>query len=114
MNLLVDVKSARKLLFLKGDQKVKEELAMESTLMREAYEEIERLSQNPETKRLAEYRERELKDIQQREYDAREDGKEKEKKEVVIKMYGEDLPTELISKITGLTFEEISEIIKSI
>ncbi|MFD1926896.1 Rpn family recombination-promoting nuclease/putative transposase [Sporosarcina siberiensis] len=113
-NGLLTTELEKWLLFLKGDQKVKEELAMESTTMREAYEEIERLSQNPETKRLAEYRERELKDIQQREYDAREDGKEKEKKEVVIKMYGEDLPTELISKITGLTLEEISEIIKSI
>ena len=47
---------------------------MESPTMKEAYEEIERLSQDPKTKRLAEYRERELKDIRQREFDAREDG----------------------------------------
>jgi len=36
---------------------------MESSTMKEAYEEIERLSQNPETQRLTKFRERELKDI---------------------------------------------------
>ena len=35
-------------------------LAMESTTMREAFEEIERLSQNEETRRLADFREQEI------------------------------------------------------
>ena len=86
---------------------------MESSKMKEAYEEIERLSQNPETQRLAEFRERELKDINQRLYDAREDGIEQEKKETVIKMHEKDYSLEDITEITGVPLEKINEIINS-
>lgn len=41
------------LLFMKSDKKTKEELAMESSVFKEALEEIERLSQNPETRAIA-------------------------------------------------------------
>lgn len=118
------------LLFLKGDQQTKEELTLESPIMKEAYEEIERLSQNPETRRLAEYRARELKDIRQRELDAREDGIEQgieqgielgleqgielEKREIVLRMYGKDFSMEDIVQITGVPLEKINEIINSI
>lgn len=87
---------------------------MESSTMKEAYEEIERLSQDPKTKRLAEYRERELKDIRQREFDAREDGIEHEKRETVIKMHGKDFSLDDITQITGVSLEKIDEIIQSI
>ena len=110
------------LLFLKGDQKTKEELAMESSTMKEAYKEIERLSQNPETQRLAEFRERELKDIRQREYDAREDGIEQgieqgierknEKRETVIRMYGEGMPVESIVKYSQMSLERCNRQVK--
>lgn len=106
------------LMFLKGDQKTKEVLAMESPMMKEAYEEIERLSQNPETQRLAEFRERELKDIRQRLYDAREDGIEqgieRVNRETVIRMYEKDFTMEDIIQISGIPLEKINEIINSI
>ena len=38
------------LLFLKGDKETKEALAMESSTMKEAYKEIERLSEDAETR----------------------------------------------------------------
>lgn len=98
--------------------------------MKEAYEEIERLSQNPETRRLAEYRARELKDIRQRELDAREDGIEQgieqgielgleqgielEKREIVLRMYGKNFSMEDIVQVTGVPLEKINEIINSI
>ena len=59
-------------MFLKSDQKTKEALAMESSTMKEAYEGIQRLSQNSETQRLANYREHELRGQMQREVDSRE------------------------------------------
>jgi len=82
---------------------------MESTTMREAFEEIERLSQNLETRRLADFQEQELMDIMQREEDARE----QVKKEVVIRLYTNGIPTEEIVKYIGLPFEKVREIIRS-
>ncbi len=41
------------LLFLKGNQQTKEVLATESSTMKEAYEEIRRLSQDPKTRHIA-------------------------------------------------------------
>ena len=49
---------------------------MERPWVKEAFEEIERLSQNPETRRIADFREQELLDMLQREEDARKDGME--------------------------------------
>src|SRR4051794_41033068 len=95
---------------------------MENETMKEAFEEIERLSQNPETQRLAEFRERELKDIMQREDDAREDGMEdgkcvgkgRRERELVINMYGKGFSTEDIIQVTEIPLEKVMEIIKSI
>ena len=98
------------LLFLKSDEKTKEALAMESTTMREAFEEIDRLSQNKETRRLADFREQELMDILQREEDAREDTK----REIVIEMYTDGMSAENIVKYVKLPIENVLEIIKSI
>ena len=86
---------------------------MESSTLKEAYEEIERLSQNPKTQRLAEFKERELKDINQRLYDAREDGIESEKNEAVIRMYSDGMPVESIVKYSQVSFERVLEIINS-
>ena len=102
------------LLFLKSNKRIKEELAMESSIMEEAYKEIKRLSQNPETQRLAEFRERELKDIMQREYDAREDGVEQGKKDIVLNMIRKDFSPEQIKDITGVSLDKIKRIIASI
>ena len=91
---------------------------MESTTMREAFEEIERLTQNRETRRLADFREQEILDILQREEDAREkgieQGIEKAKREMVITLYTNGMSKENIAKNAGLPFENVVEIIKSI
>lgn len=50
------------LLFLKSGKEIKEVLAMESSVMKDAYEEIQRLSQNPKTRAQAIAREIFLKD----------------------------------------------------
>ncbi|WP_246231699.1 Rpn family recombination-promoting nuclease/putative transposase [Sporosarcina jiandibaonis] len=104
----------RWLLFLKSDEKTKEALAMESPTMREAFEEIDRLSQNPETRRLADFREQELKDILQREADAREEGVEHEKKQTVISLYHYGMSMEDIAKNVRISSEKVMDIIKSI
>lgn len=113
------------LLFLKSDKKIKEALAMESTTMREAFEEIERLSQNKETRRLADFREQELMDILQREEDAREDGvelgiergieqgRERTIREMVIRLYTNGMSKESVAKNAGIPFEKVTEIINS-
>ena len=112
-NIMKATELEKWLLFIKSDQQTKEALAMESSTMKEAYEEIERLSQNPETQRLAEFRERELKDINQRLYDAKEDGIEQEKREIVIKMLEKDYSSEDITEITGVPLGKVNEIINS-
>ena len=49
---------------------------MESPTMKEAFEEIQRLSYDPETRRIADYRSHQLRGQFQREYDARKEGVE--------------------------------------
>lgn len=99
------------LLFLKSGKEIKEVLAMESSVMKDAYEEIKRLSQNPKTRAQAIAREIFLKDQLQREEDAEEVGMERgvenTKKEIVLNMYQEDYPFEAIAKITNLSLEQV-------
>lgn len=63
--------------FFKGDYETKEEIAMESSAFKEAFEEIKRLSMDPETVQLAINREIALRDHIQRLADAEEEGFEK-------------------------------------
>ena len=84
---------------------------MESPTMKEAFEEIERLSQNPATRRLADFREQELMDILQREEDARVDGIEQGKRDIVIRMHKKGMAQVDIALFTGLSMEKIDEII---
>jgi len=117
-NIIEVTELERWILFLKSDAKTKEALAMESTTMREAFEEIERLSRNPETRRLADFREQELMDIMQREEDAREYGVElgieKTIREMVIRLYTYGMSKENVAKIAEIPVEKVTEIIKSI
>ena len=101
----------RWMLFMKSDEKTKEALAMESPTMREAFEEIERLSQNPETRRLADFREQELMDILQREEDAREKEIEQGKRDIVFRMHTKGVAQVDIALFTGLAMEKTEEII---
>ncbi|MDW0113470.1 Rpn family recombination-promoting nuclease/putative transposase [Sporosarcina saromensis] len=65
------------LLFFRGNQKMKEEIAMESSAYKEAFEEIRKLSMDPETFHLALSREIALRDHIQRMEDAEKLGLEK-------------------------------------
>ena len=91
---------------------------MESPTMKEAFEEVERLRQNPATRRLADFREQELMDILQREEDARVDGIEqgimKEKREMVISLYNYGMSEKDIAKNVRISSQKVMNIIKSI
>ncbi|KAA0964844.1 Rpn family recombination-promoting nuclease/putative transposase [Sporosarcina sp. ANT_H38] len=110
------------LLFMKSDKKTKEALAVESSTLKEALSQIERLSQNPETRRMAISREIHLKDQLQREEDAESRGVEQGKevganlrdREIVLNMYAENLPAESIAQLTKIPLEKVKGIIESI
>ena len=75
---IIDMNDLEKwLLFMTSDKKTKEALAVESSTLKEALYQIERLSQDPETRRMAISREIQLKDQLQREEDAEFRGIEK-------------------------------------
>ena len=74
------------LLFLKGNQQLKEALAMESSTLQDAYDEIRRLSQDPKTRALAIAREIGLKDQLQRELDAKEEGLAEGQRNIIRKL----------------------------
>lgn len=107
------------LLFFKGDHKAKEEVSMESSTFKEAFEEIRKLSMDPETVDLAISREIALRDHITRLEDAKNRGKtegltEGDKNariEMVLNMHAEGLPSKLICKVVNLSSEEVQSII---
>lgn len=100
------------LLFLKSDKETKEALAMESSTMREAFKEIQRLSEDPATRAAAISREIFLKDQVQRELDAEAAGEIKGKTEVILNMYKEQHPIEVIARATNLPVDEVLSIVR--
>ena len=92
---------------------------VERSWVQEALEEIKRLDQNPKTRRLADFKDRELKDNLQREEDAWEDGylqgmaQGVVMREIVIRMHANEIPSEKIAKYIGLPSEKVADIIKS-
>lgn len=128
---MIDMNDLEKwLLFMTSDKKTKEALAVESSTLKEALSQIERLSQNPETRRMAISREIQLKDQLQREEDAefrgieqgiekgkvvgREEGAHLRDREIVLNMYAENLPAESIAQLTKIPLGEVKGIIESI
>lgn len=109
------------LLFMKGDKKAKEALAMESSTLKEALSQIERLSQNPETVKMAISREIHLKDQLQREEEAelrgmemgREEGAHSRDREIILNMHGENMSAESIAQLTKIPLGKVKEIIES-
>ncbi|MEK3933804.1 Rpn family recombination-promoting nuclease/putative transposase [Sporosarcina sp. FSL W7-1349] len=125
------------MLFFKGDYETKEEIAMESSAFKEAFEEIKRLSMDPETVQLAINREIALRDHIQRLADAEEEGFEKGIKkgikkgreqgleegrekgqeakaiEIVQRLYEKSTPLSFIAEVTGMSVEEVKAIIDS-
>ena len=112
------------LLFLKADKKMKEALAMESSVMKDAWDEIERLSQDPKTVEIALSREFFLRDQLQREEDALnrgiekgmekgiEKGIEKIMEKVVLRSHALGMNTDVIMELTHLSAEEVHKIIE--
>ncbi|MFJ5768843.1 Rpn family recombination-promoting nuclease/putative transposase [Psychrobacillus sp. NPDC093180] len=115
------------LLFLKGNTKTKEEIAMESSTFKEAFEEIERLSQDPKTRALAISREKFLRDQNQRELEARIDGKEEgiilgieqgieqgalqAEEKMVLTMHAKGNTAQAIADLTDIPLERVKKII---
>lgn len=104
------------LLFFKGNQLAKEEVAMESSAFKEAFEENERLSRDPETVRLAISREIELRDHIQRMQDAEERGMEKGSQakmiDMVLRLHKTSTPIYVIAEAPDLSMKEVQEIIE--
>lgn len=100
------------LLFLKADKKTKEALALESSLMKDALDEIERISQDPKTVEIASSREFFLKDQLQREVDALNRGREKGKEEVIFPMYELGISVRKIANVTGFSIEKVERVIE--
>ncbi len=90
---------------------------MESSTLKEALSQIERLSQNPETVRMAISREIHLKDQLQREEDAESRGIEKgtliRDREIILNMYAESVTAELIAQLTKIPIEKVKGVIES-
>ena len=101
------------LLFLKSDKETKEALAVESSTMKEAFEEIQRLSDDPATRAAAISREIHLKDQIQRELDAKADGKLEGKAEVIRNMHEKQYSVEAIADLTNLRVEDVLRIVKT-
>jgi len=109
------------LLFLKSDKETKEALAVESSTMKEAFEEIQRLSYDPATRAAAISREIHLKDQIQRELDAKADGKlegkaegkVEGKAEVIRNMHEKQYSVEAIADLTNLPVEDVLRIVKT-
>jgi len=109
------------LLFIKGNKQTKEALAMESSTMKEAFEEIQRLSQDPKTRAIAISREIHLKDQRQREYDAMEKGMKNGRdeaiaerdREIVLNMHMKQTAPTVIAELTGIALDNVMRIIES-
>ena len=94
---------------------------MERSTLKEALSQIERLSQNPATVRMAIAREIQLKDQLQREEDAKFEGMEKGReegahlrdREIILNMHAENVSAESIAKLTKIPFEKVQAIIES-
>ncbi|MEK5040703.1 Rpn family recombination-promoting nuclease/putative transposase [Sporosarcina sp. FSL K6-3457] len=123
------------LLFLKGNRQMKEALAMENPIMKEAFEEIQRLSDDPVTRRIAEFRDAQLRGQQQREIDREKAGVARGKKEgivggrkegiveglelgtakrnqeIVLNMHSQQIAAETIAQLTGIDLDTVLMVI---
>lgn len=83
---------------------------IDNKLVQKAEDEFEYLTGDAETRRLAELREKAIRDEAAGLKSARRKGIEEGKKEVAKKMLAEKIDIELIMKITELTKEEIEKL----
>lgn len=79
--------------------------------IKEAKEELDKISQDDVLRRMALKKQLEELDRKQFAYDAEQRGLKKEKEEVIKKLHEINMPTEQISKIVELEVEEVEKII---
>ena len=113
------------LLFFKANKKTKEALAMESSVMKDAWDEIERLSQDPKTVEIALSREFFLRDQLQREEDAlnkghkigkeegKREGREEAKVEIILSLYTSGVSVQKIAEATGFSVKNVERVIEN-
>jgi len=105
----------RWMLFLSARTKERlEELSVKEPAIQKAMTTLEFLSQDEETRRLYEERQRALRDYASAIEGAREEGREEGQQEglqkVVREMLDDDLPLPAIAKYTGLSVKEIEKL----
>lgn len=82
----------------------------ENKEIKEAMNELEEMSKDEELRRVAELREKAIRDEKNGLRHARQDGIKEGKEEVARKMKKEKYPDEIIAKLTELTVEEVKNI----
>ena len=97
------------LTFIKNE-KVEEIRMIENKYIKKAEKELEYLTGDEETRRLAELREKAIRDEMAAMAKARKEGINETKKEVAKKMLDKKIDIEMIIEITGLTKEEIEKL----
>ncbi len=110
------------MLFLSGDDKTKEELAMTDMGIEKAYDELHRISQDEVMRERAIARDKWLSDQATRREQARKEGKEEGKEEgkaegkeeTVLSMHTEGLSVEIITRVMKMSEEKVLSIINQI
>lgn len=104
-------KLAQWMLFLNDpNEKEVSKIMNENKEIKEAMNELEEMSKDEELRRVAELREKAIRDEKNGLRHARQDGIKEGKEEVARKMKKEKYPDEIIAKLTELTVEEVKNI----
>lgn len=104
-------KLAQWMLFLNDpNEKEVSKIMNENKEIKEAMNELEEMSKDEELRRVAELREKAIRDEKNGLRHARQDGIKEGKEEVARKMKREKYPDEIIAKLTELTVEEVKNI----
>lgn len=102
--------------FMLSPNEMEAKIMEENKYIKKAKEELEKISQDEAERELAYRREKAIRDqnaVRASGYnEGKEAGKEEGKKEIIQKMLDNGLDAEAIVKITGLTQEEINNILK--
>ena len=85
---------------------------MESSAFKEAFEEIRKLSMDPDTVQLAISREIALLDHIQRLEDAENRGDKSARIEMILRLHAKSTPLSFIAEVTGFSIEEIKAIVE--
>lgn len=105
-----DIKKIDWFNFIKGEKiDMRKDIDKE---LKEAIEELERITADPETRELYYQREKDLRDKISEIEEGREEGREEVKREIVLNMYKRNIQIKDICELTNITKEEVERIIK--